>query len=119
MKPRILLLMDSTDQYHFIAVHGDRSPYTFVDYQGKFTEDSVRDFLQQHRGEYDAVAVFSINVYADVRETMERTFDGPKILLHSLLFGYEPPDGQYTMQVHFPVLPSKFDKLVEKHFKNL
>jgi len=120
MKPRILLLMASDERSRIRSVLEDCENFTLVGYDGYFTPDSVKEYLKGHEDEFDAVAVFSLRHYAAARKAMEEIFTGPKILLHTAK-DYEPAPGQYVFEVELGqgVTQSKFDKLVEQHFKNL
>ncbi len=116
MKPRILLLMDDETWWHISPLHSKESPYTFVRYIGRFNS-GIEGYLDSHAGEFDAVAVMDNDGYKDVRDIVQRRYQGPKILIKC--FEQAVSDGDYTLEVTIPFTISEFDRLVEKHFAKL
>ena len=66
------------------------------------------------------MAVYSLPCYSESREAMERSFDGPKILVYSV-HEYPPKEGVYAIEIgvghEFGIL--EFDAVVKKHFGRL
>ncbi len=119
MKPRILLLIDPTEEPLFSAFQRPGSPYSFVQYTGNLTRKSARDYLEGHGKDVDAVLVMSAFDRDAIIASAEEYFKGPRILWHTIGSRYILPEGTYILEVGPKTSPSEFDRLVREHFSKL
>lgn len=118
MKPRILLLMSFDEAFYLEPIEEGSQNFSFVKYTGIFNPKDIKNWIDQHKDEFDAVAVYDAPGYSNVRQAMEEHFQGHKILLHTT-DSYKPPEGKYLMEVDTINEATKFDKLVQENFEKL
>jgi len=118
MELRILLLMDEEAQGHLKALERKDGPFAFVGYLGTFKKEDIITYLK-NQDTFDVLAVFSHSDYDDVRLIVEEKYNGPKILLSSFGFGYNPPQGKYELQITIPIEPSKFEESIRAAFSKI
>lgn len=126
MKPRILLIIDSSEQHCIGCLQREISPYTFVDYAEPLDPDSIKEYLQENPDSFDAIALFAAE-QTPMRQGISRVplieaarsvYDGPMILFYDLSCIQDNYPGS-TLDVRLCVLPSEFDKMVENVFSEL
>ena len=118
MKPRILLLIDPTEEALFSAFQMPDS-YSFVQYTGNLTRKSAREYLKRHKKDVDAVLVMSAFDRDALISAAEEYFNGPKIIWNTVGNRYVPAEGKYILEVGPKTPPSEFDELVREHFSQL
>ena len=107
--------MDRDDYYNFRKLQRTGA-CTFIPYDGLLTPDVIARYLEKHGQDFDAVAVLNGEPYADVRQTLEAHFQGPKILLGGKVIAAPTP---YVASVPNPVRLSGFERVVREAFAAL
>lgn len=119
MKPRILLLMEPTEQGLLATFQRAESSYSFVNYDGDLTRISAREHLIKLEKRIDAVIVMGLSERDELITAAEEDFNGPRIFWYTGGNIYNPPKDKYLSEVGPRVEPSQFDDLVREHFSKL
>lgn len=115
MIPRILVLVDR-EQYFMFKKLERIGACTFVPYDGLLTPEAIAGYIQQHRQNFDSVAVLGGRENADVRQTLDAHFDGPKILFD---FDEPPTTNPDYVVIRGPVRVQDFERTIREAFAAL
>ena len=115
MVPRILMLMNG-EQYFQLQPLQRTSPCTFVRYDRDLTPNVIGNYLDNHRQDFDSVAVLSGRENEIIRLILNEHFSGPKILFD--FDGQTPTNTEYT-KITCPVRISDFERTVREAFAAL
>lgn len=115
--------MEAGDQLAVEAYQRRGGHFSFVEFPynniARLAEEA-KEFLRLHRRDVDAVAVFDNPNSKSLRDVVEGSFDGQRILLKTT-GAYTPGEGAYIFGVELPVVGGavEFDRLVRQHFEAL
>ena len=123
MKPKILLLMDNDFARLVEVLAIETTTYSVHRYNGRLRKEDIADYLNNPHQPFDAVAVVDDIRHQDLREAVEETYQGPRILFYppsDLTKNTEQPAEEANYVIVQPMkerpLASKFEEKVQNYF---
>ena len=116
-KAAVLLFMPAFNVFYYRSWEDLGRHIRIVEYEGDFVEEDIKQFFDKQGSNIDIVLALSMRTYDESRSVMERVFEGPKVLLHTVEMDNIPNKDLYVGEIYLvDQAPHKrLDKIIERH----